>query len=95
MDIADPYALMTTGHRLAESGALLTTAASAVPEPDLGFPALLVSGRLDTLTGAAGDLAARLTDTGEDLAFAARVFVSTDGRVGELFERVLLMGRFT
>lgn len=95
MYIADPYALVSAGHRLTESGALLTTAASAVPEPDLGFPAPLVSGRLDTLAGAADALASRLTDTGEDLAFAARVFVATDGRVGELFERVLLAGRFT
>ncbi|NYJ03058.1 hypothetical protein HNR19_003756 [Nocardioides thalensis] len=95
MDIADPFALITTGHRLAESGALLTTAASAVPEPDLGFPSVLVSGRLDTLAGAADALAARMTDAGEDLAFTARAFVAADGRVGELFEQLLLGGRFS
>lgn len=94
MDIADPYALITTGHRLAERGALLTTAASAVPEPDLGFSAMLVSGRLDSLAGAADTIGARLVDTGDDLAFAARVFVATEGRVGDMFERVLLIGRF-
>lgn len=95
MDITDPYALVSAGHRLAESGALLTTAASAVPAPDLGFPAALVTGLVEALATAADALAARLTDTGEDLAFAARLFVACDGRVGELFEQIMLAGRFT
>lgn len=94
MEMSDPSGFITEGHRLVERGAALATAASAVPEPDLGFDASGVARGLSSLADASWALAHRLTDTGDDLVFTARSFMAFDGHVGDLFGQLLLGGRF-